>query len=367
MDTSKLTITELLFCCKNCQYKTRNKYNYNRHLISTNCSINTKNKNEKYECKKCNYITINKFSYDKHLLTSKHNIDINETNHSKYIENGIEIYKCKCGNKYKYSQGLSKHKKTCNNKNNNKNKDKNKDKEEINLENFKNELLNPISIFEIIKQNYEFKELMIQQNKDFQEQNKEQLELINKFIEREPITAIYNNTNNTNNNQINNNNQKFNLNIFLNETCKDAMNVNEFLDNLNPTVKDLEDVGEKGFVRGISDIILKSLRELDVTKRPIHCTDIKREIVYLKENNIWSKDDNNNSRMKDIVRNVEDKNYFNIGKWQMEHPETRIMDSPDNLKHEKLIDVSCYAMYKEDKVRGKVIKELLKDIHVNGK
>ena len=206
-------------------------------------------------------------------------------------------------------------------------------------------------VIELHKENKEFKEILVKQNK-------EHTELINKFIEREPTQIINNNTNN---------NQKFNLNIFLNETCKDAMNVTEFLDNLNPTVKDLEDVGEKGFVRGISDIILKSLRELDVTKRPIHCTDIKREIVYLKENNIWSKDDNNNSRMKNIVRYVEDKNYFNIGKWQMEHPETRIMDSADNLKYEKLIDVSCYAMYKEDKVRGKVIKELLKDIHINGK
>ena len=348
------------------------------------------NKN-KYNCLFCNYVCSKKEHYERHLLTQKHVININGNKKS------TKQFICECGKEYKNRHNLSRHKKTCNNINKNQQEtelEKNKNSclnhqrfeighppiSKINIESSEDvtrqdplqffKEINPISIFEIIKQNNEFKELMIQQNKDFQkqnkifqEQNKEQLELINKFIEREPITAIYNNTNN---NQTNNN-QKFNLNIFLNETCKDAMNVNEFLDNLNPTVKDLEDVGEKGFVRGISDIILKSLKELDITKRPIHCTDIKREIVYLKENNIWSKDDNNNSRMKNIVRNVEDKNYFNIGRWQMEHPETRIMDSPDNLKHEKLIDVSCFAMYKEDKVRGKVIKELLKEIHINGK
>ena len=306
-----------------------------------------------FSCTYCNYNTQCNRDYKKHLLTVKHKMI---TNDNKKIQSFI----CECGKKYTNRHNLSRHKKVCNYKS----IQENEPNININI------------IIDIIKENQDFKKILLEQTIKLTEQNiklseqnnqvielhKENNILINKIIEREPTQII----NNTNNNQINNN-QKFNLNIFLNETCKDAMNVTEFLDNLNPTVKDLEDVGEKGFVRGISDIILKSLRELDVTKRPIHCTDIKREIVYLKENNIWSKDDNNNSRMKNIVRNVEDKNYFNIGKWQMEHPETRIMDSPDNLKHEKLIDVSCYAMYKEDKVRGKVIKELLKDIHVNGK
>ena len=322
-----------------------------------------------FECIYCDYITSRKSQYERHCLTDKHKKVTNNNN-----KNPTLLCCNNCDKKYNSRMGLWRHKNNC--------KKNTKYIPDNNIEGLKNTITNSISIFEIIKQNNDFKELLVQQSKyiheqykeqfekiqeqhnehivKIQEQNKEQLEIINKIIEREPMQII-------NNNQINNNNQKFNLNIFLNETCKDAMNVTEFLDNLNPTVKDLEDVGEKGFVRGISDIILKGLRELDITKRPIHCTDIKREIVYLKENNIWSKDDNNNSRMKNIVRNVEDKNYFNIGKWQMEHPETRIMDSPDNLKHEKLIDVSCYAMYKEDKVRGKVIKELLKDIHVNGK
>ena len=322
-----------------------------------------------YNCTICSFITKHKGDYNKHLLTAKH------INLVKYGIKPQKIYICDCGKEYTDRHNLYRHKKKCNLNI----EEPVKMEEYINIEDsVKIEPnININMIIDIIKDNQEFKKLLLEQTIKVSEQtikiteqnnqvielHKENNILINKFIEREPMQII----NNTNNNNQINNNQKFNLNIFLNETCKDAMNVNEFLDNLNPTVKDLEDVGEKGFVRGISDIILKSLRELDITKRPIHCTDIKREIVYLKENNIWSKDDNNNSRMKDIVRNVEDKNYFNIGKWQMEHPETRIMDSVDNLKHEKLIDVSCYAMYKEDKVRGKVIKELLKDIHIHGK
>jgi len=145
------------------------------------------------------------------------------------------------------------------------------------------------------------------------------------------------------------------------------MNVKEFLDNLNPTVDDLENVGEKGFVKGISEIILKSLRGMEITKRPIHCTDIKREVVYLKEDDKWNKDDTNNSKMKELIRRVENKNFYNIAKWQRNHPDVMILDSPDYIKKNLLIEVSCEAVDKEDRVRGKVLKELLKEIHINGK
>jgi hypothetical protein len=249
-----------------------------------------------------------------------------------------------------------------------------------NIENFKNSISDSLSVFEIIKQNNEFKELLVQQSKyiheqykeqfekiqeqhkeqivQIQEQNKEQFLLINKFIEREP-TQIINNTNN--------NNQSFNLNVFLNETCKDAMNVKEFLDNLNPTIDDLENVGEKGFVKGISEIILKSLRGMEVNKRPIHCTDIKREIVYLKEDDKWNKDDTNNSKMKELIRRVENKNFSNIYHWQQMNPNVRVLDSPEYNKQVLLMDKSGEAVNNEDRVRGKVLKELLKEIHVNGK
>jgi hypothetical protein len=272
-----------------------------------------------------------------------------------------KIYNCDCGKEYKDRQNLYRHKKTCKfdptiEESNNisvnmiidiiqKNQDILKENQEI------KKLL--------IEQNQEFKDLFIQQNKQIQEQNKEHNELINKFIEREP-TQIINTTNN-------NNNQTFNLNIFLNETCKDAMNIKEFLENLNPTMDDLEIVGEKGFVKGISDIILRSLREMEINKRPIHCTDIKREIVYLKEDNTWNKDDKDNSKMKELIRIVENKNFNNVLLWQRNHPDVMILDSPDYIKRDMLVEKSCEAVNNEDRVRGKVLKELLKEIHINGK
>jgi len=318
------------------------------------------NKNPKipkeYNCLSCNFKTKHKGDYNKHLLTPKH-ITIME-----YGSKPQKTYTCECGKEYKDRQNLYRHKKTC--------------KFDPTIEESNNITVNMIIDIiqrnqDILKENQEIKKLLLEQNnkvseqnQEFKEliiqQNKEHNELINKFIEREP-TQIINTTNN------NNNNQSFNLNVFLNETCKDAMNVKEFLDNLNPTIDDLENVGEKGFVKGISEIILKSLRGMEVNKRPIHCTDIKREIVYLKEDDKWNKDDTNNSKMKELIRRVENKNFTNIYHWQQLNPNVRVLDSPEYNKQVLLMDKSGEAINNEDRVRGKVLKELLKEIHVNGK
>jgi hypothetical protein len=322
---------------------------------------------KEYTCNLCSFKTKHTGDYNKHLLTAKH---INMINYgSKPPKN----YICECGKKYKDRHNLYRHKKNC--------------KFESIIENSLKIESNTISvnmIIDIIKENQEIKKLLIEQNhkvseqnnkvseqnqefkdiilkefKDiFLQQNKEHSELINKFIEREP-TQIINTTNN------NTTNQSFNLNVFLNETCKDAMNVKEFLENLNPTIDDLENVGEKGFVKGISDIILKSLREMEINKRPIHCTDIKREVVYLKEDDTWNKDDKDNSKMKELIRKVENKNFNNIFEWQKNHPDVKILDSADYIKQNILMEKSCEAVNNEDRVRGKVLKELLKDIHIS--
>jgi len=324
-----------------------------------------------FECIPCSYNTVRKSQYQRHCCTNKHKNVTKSTIISSESSNPLRCDNC---NKiYNSRMGLWRHKNNC----------------KIikvptvnNIENFKNSISDSLSVFEIIKQNNEFKELLVQQSKyiheqykeqfekiqeqhkeqivQIQEQNKEQFLLINKFIEREP-TQIINTTNNSTTNQ------SFNLNVFLNETCKDAMNVKEFLDNLNPTIDDLENVGEKGFVKGISEIILKSLRGMEVNKRPIHCTDIKREIVYLKEDDKWNKDDTNNSKMKELIRRVENKNFSNIYHWQQMNPNVRVLDSPEYNKQVLLMDKSGEAINNEDRVRGKVLKELLKEIHVNGK
>jgi len=329
-----------------------------------------------YTCITCNYICIKKNHYENHLNTKKHK---EKTNGEIIIKNV-----CICGKKMNNRQGLYRHKKVCNYK-----PIENLTEEPIEEPNYEKLIHEPsevpteesiekpteevnqqnifvqanINIFlDIIKENQEIKKLLIEQNKQVIELHKENNELINKFMEREQVN---NNSNNTINNQTNN--QTFNLNFFLNETCKDAMNVKEFLDNLNPTVDDLENVGEKGFVKGISEIILKSLRGMEITKRPIHCTDIKREVVYLKEDDKWNKDDTNNSKMKELIRRVENKNFSNIYHWQQMNPNVRVLDSPEYNKQLLLMDRSGEAINNEDRVRGKVLKELLKEIHINGK
>jgi hypothetical protein len=283
---------------------------------------------------------------DNIILCKDSNIIDIINNNTKYV-NSIELnptkekldnkYNCEvCNKNYKSNNSLWYHRKKC----------KNIDKNETNFN-----ISEPYNIItELLKQNNELQKQIIE-------------------LCKEPKQVINNYSNTTSNNTNNNSttNQSFNLNVFLNETCKDAMNVKEFLDNLNPTIDDLENVGEKGFVKGISEIILKSLRGMEVNKRPIHCTDIKREIVYLKEDDKWNKDDTNNSKMKELIRRVENKNFSNIYHWQQLNPNVRVLDSPEYNKQVLLMDKSGEAVNNEDRVRGKVLKELLKEIHVNGK
>ena len=222
--------------------------------MTTNDKI-LQQKSLSYICSECNFITSNKFNFNKHILTSKH---LKVTNELQKNANNAKIFECDCGKVYKFRQGLFSHMKKCLNKSN--------------VNQMVDDTINGNKLFdkaeslimEIIKENQEFKSLII-------EQQKENKELINKMVEisQQPTTV---------NNNTNNNNQSFNLNFFLNETCKDAMNIQEFLENIFISFDELLTIGNAGFVNGVSDIFIKRLRDLEVTKRPIHCTDAKREI-----------------------------------------------------------------------------------------
>ena len=231
-----------------------------------------------FRCNICNYITAIKSNHTKHLLTARHK---RMTEDDKKVSK-VSEHLCSCGRIFKYRQGLHKHKLKCST-------DIKNNIVSIKLpdENAK-ENIDTSLIVELIKQNKELQSLLVQQSK-------EKTELVNKLIEREP-----NNITNSNN-TTNNNNQKFNLNFFLNETCKDAMNIKEFIENIKITFQDLLKIGNDGFVDGLSDIFVKRLRDLDVTKRPIHCTDVKRETIFMKEEDTWNKDDKDNSKLKGVI------------------------------------------------------------------
>ena len=371
MDKKSVKNENIQFYCKSCEYKTSNKYNYNRHILSAKHKMDTKNINnieQTFICKKCNYVTSNKCNYDKHLLTSKHK---NDTKNMKSMNNGVELYMCKCGNKYKYSQGLCKHRKQCtfveNKENNNVNitiENVNKESNE-NIErqppNDKKDLSNIIT--EVVKQNTillnnEFKTILAEQNKDFKniliEQNKE---FQNKMLEISKNQTVTNIQNNVQNNH-------FNLNVFLNEQCKDAINMEDFLDSIQLTVLDLEETGKLGFVSGISRIFIENIKKMGIHERPLHCTDLKRETVYIKENNKWEKEDTNKSKLNNVVKRIVKKNICQLPNWQKENPGYLKSNTKANDDYIRISLNSLGSEYDDEQKRmdDKIIRNMLKEV-----
>ena len=309
--------------------------------------MSTKNekKQQEFYCHYCDYKTNIRRDYTNHQLTDKHQRNVNpQPKQTVTYDCGI------CKKSYQDRTGLWRHSKknnckpqtvqiislTC---------------KENNLEDNKQVSMPPPyeMISELLKQNNELQKQIIEMSRE--------PKIVNNYSNfSNNISA--NNTNNTNNTQ-------FNVNMFLNETCKDALNVQQFLDNMNFTLEDLETVGKSGFVKGISELIVRSLRELEINKRPIHCTDTKRETIYLKEHNVWNKDDDKNSKIKSVIKQVEDKNYRNIREWERIHPEGWKENTPDSIVREQIIKGVCGAAFDEERMRGKVVKEIVKEIQLN--
>ena len=273
---------------------------------------------QKYECNVCDYYTCNKKDYTKHVLTQKHKILTINLQKSPKIPNCeiIENNICECGNIYKHRQSLHKHKKTCHYiqkcySNNGKNHEKNNENTEANINN-KDDII----------------ELLIKQNNDL---IKEQYDIKQMILE-----IVKNGTNNTNTNT-NSHNKTFNLQVFLNETCKDAMNISEFIENISLQLSDLENMGKLGYVDGISNIIIKNLNALDVTQRPLHCTDKKREIVYVKEDDEWQKEQEDKKRINSVISSVVSKNLKLLPEYEDKYPECMNPESKKSDEYNKII------------------------------
>ena len=193
-----------------------------------------------------------------------------------------------------------------------------------------------------MKENSEFKQLNIEQNKQMIELSK--------------------NVGNNNNNN-NNNNNSFNLSLYLNETCKDALNIMDFVKQLNVGTKDLEETGRLGFSEGISKIFLNGLKEIDVTDRPIHCSDVKRETLYIKDDDEWVKDNENKTILTNAIKNVAHKNIKQIKEWQKLNPEFNDPDSKQNDKYLKIVCESMSGSSQEEtnKNYNKIIKNIVKE------
>ena len=290
-----------------------------------------------YSCESCDFKCSKLSNYNKHLATLKH---INYTSGYnkdmiKELENStkVEEHRCECGKIYNYSSGLWRHKKKCNNP-------------ALSSE-------TKLDIVELlINENKEFKNVILDLFKSNSELQKQMLEVCK---------------NSNSNNTINSHNKNFNLNFFLNEQCKDAMNIMDFVNTFQLQFSDLERIGEVGYVEGISNIIIDKLNEMDVYKRPIHCSDAKREIMYVKDKDVWAKENANNDKIRLALKHITKKNTDMIRPWANAHPGVLNSDHRLNDKYQEMI-IEAMGGNKnktmkegEDKIIKKISKMVLID------
>ena len=291
--------------------------------------------NSKFYCMTCDYNTDRKSSYDKHLLTTKHikvatgnNSTTLETNSCNKLQNS-HFYSCgNCQKEFLNRSGIWKHKKKCNKQQENE-KDEQIDKEEV--------------ILKILKQNSQ----LIKENSELRKEQTDIKELI--------LEIVKNGTHNTT--HINSHNKAFNLNFFLNETCKNAMNITDFVDSIKLQLSDLMEIGEIGYVEGISKIIVKNLNNLDETIRPVHCTDKKRETMYIKDEGEWNKEDEKKSKLKKAVTKVADKNIKLLPQFREKYPEYKNSSSKTSDKYDKMV---LEVMTCDDDKNEKIITNISK-------
>jgi hypothetical protein len=250
------------------------------------------------------------------------------------LQLGINDYTCECGKEYSCRQNLYRHKQKCVEM-----KEHNTDKHII------SQPVDSTVIVELLKQNKELHEMVIE------------------------LAKNTNTNTTTTNNTITNNttNNKFNLNVFLNETCKDAINLNDFIQSIELTINDFINTGEVGYVKGISTIMVDRIRDMDPHVRPIHCTDLKRETVYVKDSDKWEKEDEQKTHLRKAIRIVADKNKDQVYPWREENPNYDILDTPECNKFFEYTKASLggYGKEEDQRFENKIINNILKETVVD--
>jgi hypothetical protein len=283
-------------------------------------------KNSKYfECIICDFKCCNKHDYNRHITTRKHhmltNVDIkNAKNSCKFM--------CDCGKEYNHRQSLSLHKKKCTN---NICKEINEATETVDLSD-KNLILT-----------------LIQQNNELQKQM---------------LEVIKNGTNI--NNTTNSHNKTFNLQVFLNETCKDAMNIMDFVDSIKIQLADMESIGELGFVNGMSKLIIKNLKALDENQRPVHCSDPKRDTMYVKDSNVWEKEDSENMKIKKAIKYIAHKNICALPQWRDKYPDCVYSDSKKSDQYNHIVLEAMGGSGDNDEEKAnRIVKKIAKEVVID--
>jgi hypothetical protein len=293
--TEKVPKTASEFLCEPCDFKCFKLSNWNAH-ISTRKHLdirqNGSEKCQEYKCEICDVVCCKLSKWNRHILTVKHlqNIKRSEKCHS--------IFACKkCNKSYKSRGSLWNHESRCSHA----------------------EPQHDALINRVLSDNLELRNFIVEQSKTIEKIMMQNTEVMSKALESNKIIT-------TNNNITNNNNNKFNINIFLNEQCKDAYNFNEFVKNIEISYEDLENNAQLGFVQGISKIFIDNLRQLGVNERPIHCTDVKREVMYIKDEDKWTKEVDD-SKLQKAIQTVSYKSMGKLMEWKQENPDYQDADS----------------------------------------
>jgi hypothetical protein len=289
-----------------------------------------------FVCINCNYATCDKKDYNKHIATAKHknntNVDILLTASEKKSELLAEI-NCNCGKKYKSRQGLYAHKKKC-----------------IFLQNanivdssnnelaLANDLTNDL-IINLLNDNKEMREIIIKQ----QDQMMKQQNQISEMLPKIGNNFITNN----------NNNNKFNIQVFLNERCKDAINMSDFIKSIQVSLQQLDYTKQNGLVNGLSNVIIENMSKLGLYQRPIHCTDLKRESLYIKDDDNWEKDINK-EKIRKAIKDVSTKQFCALSKWTKENPDFQNNEYKQNYYTHTLVAIANTKDNNEEKIIKKL-------------
>jgi len=292
---------------------------------------------KKFHCFVCDYYTSRKSQMDRHNLTDKHKNQHLATFSNEKVPKSSATFDCNCGKNYKDRTGLWRHKKYCQLSSELSN--------DLSVEELSNQIT-PELIMSVLHQNKELQQMLIEQNKT--------------------IIELSKNNSITNNNNINSHNKTFNLQFFLNETCKDAMNIMDFVDSIKLQLSDLESVGKLGYVEGISKIIVSNLNLLDETKRPVHCADSKREVMYVKDDNKWEKESVDKSKLRNAIKRVTQHNTKLLKEFRVKYPGCDKSDSKLSTKYDKLT-LEAFGGKGDDNEgkENKIIRNIAKNVIID--
>jgi len=288
-------------------------------------------KSPRFLCEFCDFKCCKLSNWKAHLLTTKH------LNANKMLINANEnqlnpahmIFTCDCGKKFKHNPSLSRHKKKC------------LPSENIIIDSSTNEVsILTNFMIEMVKSNGE--------------------------LQKQMLEVIQNGTHNTNSNNTNSNNKTFNLQVFLNETCKDAMNIMDFVDSIKIQLSDIESIGELGYVNGMSKLIIKHLNALDENMRPVHCSDPKRESLYVKDANVWEKEDPENNKIKKAIKHISHKNICALPEWRAKYPDCIYSDSKKSDQYNHIVVEAMGGSGDNDAEKAdKIVKKIAKEVTID--